>query len=76
MAFCSLITTRGIFKEITVGFLVVRHIHKDIDAYFSYLSKLLEQKNTYVLVDLMKAFMDLQKSAVFIPNLIQEVANF
>ena len=39
-------------------FLVVGHIHKDIDAYFNYLSKLLKQKNTYVLTDLMKAFMD------------------
>jgi hypothetical protein len=42
MAFCSLLTARGIFKEVTVGFLVVGHIHEDIDAYFSYLSKLLK----------------------------------
>jgi hypothetical protein len=76
MAFCSLLTARGIFKEVTVGFLVVGHTHKDIDAYFNYLSKLLKQKNTYVLADLMKAFMDLQKSAVFIPELVQEVADF
>jgi hypothetical protein len=45
MAFCSLLTTRGIFKEVTVGFLVVGHTHEDIDAYFSYMSKLLKQKN-------------------------------
>jgi hypothetical protein len=70
MAFCSLLTARGIFKEVTVGFLVVGHIHEDIDAYFSYLSKLLKQKNTYVLADLMKAFMDSQKSAVFILELV------
>jgi hypothetical protein len=76
MAFCSLLTARGIFKEVTVGFLVVGHTHEDIDAYFSYLSKLLKQKNTYVLADLMKAFMDSQKSAVFIPELVQEVADF
>jgi hypothetical protein len=75
MAFCSLLTARGIFKEVTVGFLVVGHTHEDIDAYFSYLSKLLKQKNTYILA-LMKAFMDLQKSAVFIPELVQEVADF
>jgi hypothetical protein len=76
MAFCSLLTARGIFKEVTVGFLVVGHTHEDIDAYFSYLSKLLKQKNTYVLADLMKAFMDSQKSAVFNPELVQEVADF
>jgi hypothetical protein len=70
MAFCSLLTARGIFKEVTVGFLVVGHTHEDIDAYFSYLSKLLKQKNTYVFTDLMKAFMDSQKSAVFILELV------
>jgi hypothetical protein len=75
MAFYLLLTARGIFKEVIVGFLVVGHTHEDIDAYFSYLSKLLKQ-NTYVLVDFMKAFMDSQKSAVFIPELVQEVADF
>ena len=58
MAFCSLLTARRIFKEVTIGFLVVGHTHKDIDVHFSYLSKLLKMKNTYVLADLMKAFMD------------------
>ena len=76
MAFCSLLIAMGIFKEITGGFFIVEHTHEDIDAYFSYLSKLLKQKNTYVLADLMKAFMDLQKPVVFIPELVQEVANF
>jgi hypothetical protein len=71
-----LLTARGIFKEVTVGFLVVGHTHEDIDAYYNYLSKLLKQNSTYVLADLMKAFMDLQKSAVFIPELVQEVAYF
>ena len=59
-----------------MGFLIVRHTQEDINAYFSYLSKLLKQKNTYVLADLMKAFMDSQKSAVFILELVQEVADF
>ena len=59
-----------------MGFLVVGHTHKDIDAHFSYLSKLLKMKNTYVLVDLMKAFMDSQKTTAFIPELVQEVADF
>jgi hypothetical protein len=42
MAFCSLLTTRGIFKEVTVEFFVVGHTYEDIDGYFSYLSKLLK----------------------------------
>ena len=76
MAFCSLLTIWRNFKEITVGFLVVGHTHENINAHFSYLSKLLKMKNTYVLANLMKAFMDSQKTTVFIPELIQEVANF
>ena len=44
--------------------------------HFSYLSKLLKMKNTYVLLHLMKAFMDSQKTAAFIPKVFQQVANF
>ena len=76
IAFCSLLTAQRIFKEVMVGFLVVGHTHEDIDAHFSYLSKLLKMKNTYVLADLMKAFMDSQKTTAFNPELVQEVANF
>ena len=55
MAFCSLLTTRRIFKEVTVGFLIVSHTNEDIDAHFNYLSKLLKMKNTYILANFMKA---------------------
>jgi len=57
MAFLSLLIARGVFKEIQVGILLVGHTHKDIDAYFSHLSKALKTKNTFVFADLMKAFM-------------------
>ena len=76
MAFCSLLTARRFFKEVIVGFLIVGHTHEGIDAHFSYLSKLLKMKNTYVLSDLMKAFMDSQKTTAFILELVQEVADF
>ena len=59
-----------------MGFLVVGYTHKDINAHFSYLSKLLKMKNTYVLANLMKAFMDSQKTIAFILELVQEIANF
>ena len=59
-----------------VEFLVVGHTHENINVHFSYLSKLLKMKNVYMLVDLMKAFMDSQKTTAFIPELIQEVADF
>jgi len=76
MAFCSLLTTRHILREVNVGFLIVGHTHEDIDVHFSYLSKLIKRKNTYVLANLLKAFMDSQKTVAFIPEFIQEVANF
>ena len=76
MAFCSLLTARRVFKEVTVGFLIFGHTYEDIDAHFSYLSKLLKMKNTYVLADLMKAFIDSQKTTAFIPELVQEVVDF
>lgn len=49
------------------------HIHKDIDAHFSYLSQLIKKKNTYALLDLMKAFMDSLKT---IFEFVQEVVHF
>ena len=59
MAFLSLFTICGVFKEVYVSFLLLGHIHDDIDAYFSPLSKALKNKNAFVLVDLMKVFMQL-----------------
>jgi hypothetical protein len=49
--------TRDVFKEIKLGFLVVGHTHEDIDGCFGYLPKKLKEENTYVLADLMRAFM-------------------
>lgn len=70
MAFCLLLTTRRIFKEVTIGLLIVGHTDKDIDAHFSYLSKLIKKKKTYVFADLMKPFMDSQKPVAFIPEFV------
>ena len=75
MAFFSLLIVRDVFKEIQAGFLLVGHTHEDIDAYFSHLLKALKRKNTFVLVNLMKAFMQSQDMS-FMPEFIQEVADF
>lgn len=56
-------------------FLIVGHTHEDIDMYFSYLSRMMWRNNTYVLLDLIKSFMDLQ-SLTFILEFVQEVGNF
>ena len=44
--------------------------------HFSYLSKLLKMKNIYVLTNLMKTFMDSQKTIAFISELVQKVVDF
>ena len=59
-----------------IGFQIVGHIHKDIDAYFSYLLKYLKQKNMYVFANLMKTIIDSQKTKAFILEFLQEVTNF
>jgi len=61
MAFLSLLIAQGVFKEIQVNFLLVGYTHKDIDAYFNHLSKSLKSKITFVVIDLIKAFMQSQK---------------
>jgi CO dehydrogenase nickel-insertion accessory protein CooC1 len=57
LAFLSLLTTKDVFEEMKLGFLIVGHTHEDIDGCFSYMSKKLREQNNYVLVNLMKAFM-------------------
>jgi hypothetical protein len=42
-AFLSLLTTRDVFEEAWLGFLVVGHTYKDIDGCFGYLSKKLKE---------------------------------
>jgi hypothetical protein len=58
MVFYSLLIAKQIFIEFVVGFLIFRHTHKDIGAHFNYFSKLLKMKNTYILANLIKAFMN------------------
>jgi hypothetical protein len=75
MGFLSMLTYRRVFKEIQAGFLLVGHTHEDIDAYFSHLSKTLKSQNTYIVADLMLAFMKSQELS-FMPEFVQEVADF
>jgi hypothetical protein len=45
LAFLSLLTTREVFEEVKLGFLVVDHTLEDIDRCFGYLSKNLKKQN-------------------------------
>ncbi len=57
LKFLSLLTTRDVFEEVKLGFLVVGHTHGDIDGCFGYLSKKLRKENNYILTYLMRTFM-------------------
>jgi len=57
LAFLSFMTTRKVSEEMQLRFLIVGHTHEDIDGNFGYLSKTLRERDNFVLVDLMKAFM-------------------
>jgi hypothetical protein len=58
-----------------MGFLIVGHIHEDINRSFGYLLKKLKEQNNYVMADLMKTFMFSQNHP-FIPQLFQEISDF
>jgi hypothetical protein len=70
-----LLTTREVFEEVHLGFLVNSHTH-DLT-----LVKVLDicskswEKNDYIMANLMKAFMVSQDQPI-IPQLIQEILNF
>jgi hypothetical protein len=42
LVFFSLLTTREVFKEVQLGFLIVEHTHEDFDESFGCLSKKLK----------------------------------
>jgi hypothetical protein len=49
LTFLSSLTTREVFEEVKLGFLVVDHTHEDIDKCFGYLSKKMRKQNNYIL---------------------------
>jgi hypothetical protein len=57
LVFPSLLTSRDVFEDIELRFLVVGHTHEDIDGCFGYLSKKLKEENNYILANLMRVFM-------------------
>jgi hypothetical protein len=49
-AFLSLLTTRKIFEEIQLKFLIIGHTHEEMDGNFGFLLKKLKECGNYVLV--------------------------
>ena len=71
----SLLVAKRIFRQVYVNFMIVGHMHDDIDALFGRWSMLLKKENFFTILALMKSFMDME-STPMIPHLIEEVLDF
>lgn len=74
-AFLSFLIITKVFEKMQLWFLIVGHIHEDIDGNFGYLSKKLKEHDNYALANLMKTFM-VSHDHPFIPQLIQQILDF
>jgi hypothetical protein len=75
MCFWLLLVARKIVNEIIVSFMLVGHMHDDIDLSFGRWSMKLCENNYLTVPHLMKSYMELDKDPV-IPHLIEEVPDF
>ena len=74
-AFCLLLMYHGVFQKVFINFLIVGHMHNDIDALFGRWSYKLRGTDYPTLLLLMKSFID-TKSRPIIPHFIAEVPKF
>jgi hypothetical protein len=63
--FLSLLTTLGVFITIEVGFLLVGHIHEDIDGTYRRMSSNLKSKDIYSLPEMMVTYRIIEENQVF-----------
>ena len=73
--FWSLFVAKCIFREVYVNFMLVGHIHDNIDALFGCWSMALQKESFPTIPLLMKSFMK-NETILTIPHLIQEVPAF
>lgn len=75
LAYLSLLTSRQVFEEIHLGFLMVGHTHEDVDAMFGNFSETLMHHPAHCLPDLMGLLMKARKPTP-VPHFVQEVPDF
>ena len=73
--FWSLLVAKQIVKEVVLSFMIVGHMHDDIDASFGRWSMELRDKDHPTLPLLMQSYMSMEEAS-FIPHLIEEVPDF
>ncbi|KAL3688472.1 hypothetical protein R1sor_014781 [Riccia sorocarpa] len=75
LAFCSELVIRGVFETVEVNFLMVEHMHEDIDALFSKVSAQTINKDVLTIPALMAEIWDSKKMHP-VPLLLEEVADY
>ncbi|KAL3691261.1 hypothetical protein R1sor_004912 [Riccia sorocarpa] len=75
LAFCSELVIRGVFETVEVNFLMVGHMHEDIDALFSKVSAQTSNKDVLTLPALMAEIWDSEPMHP-VPLLLEEVADY
>ena len=75
MLFWSALTSKGIFREVQVSFIIVGHTHEDLDAMFGRFGQRLKIEDCHTLPDLMASFMAVG-DPIIVPPLILEVIDF
>ena len=76
LAFCSDLVARGIFKTVTMGFLIKGHMHEDIDVAFSKVSFRTKGKDVGMLPQLMAEVWECMQEMHMVSSLIAEVASY
>ena len=74
-AFWSMLTTKGIFTEVHVSYLLVGHTHDDINASFGIWSMDLREYDYPTIPLLMKSYMDMEKNHVIL-HMIKELPDW
>ncbi|KAL3695446.1 hypothetical protein R1sor_009522 [Riccia sorocarpa] len=75
LAFSSELVIRGVFQTVEVNFLMVRHTHEDVDAFFSKVSAQTMHKDVLSLPALMAEIWDSEIMHP-VPILLEEVADY
>ncbi|KAL3679480.1 hypothetical protein R1sor_022436 [Riccia sorocarpa] len=75
IAFCSELVIRGVFETVEVNFLMIGHMHEDVDALFSKVSAQTINKDVLTLPALMAGIWD-SETMHPVPLLLEEVADY
>ncbi|KAL3682922.1 hypothetical protein R1sor_000944 [Riccia sorocarpa] len=75
MAFLSELVSRGVFKTVTMSFLIVGHTHEDVDAFFSMVHKAMLHRHIQTFPEFLAEIHEVETKKTYC-RLIQEVVDY